>query len=91
MAKHTLQLVAGPMHVTVTESADDVRLEITGAYPVGFERNKVTRFLAPIISRYEDDPRRLSVGGRGCDFVGHVTAVPGLGAVGWTTPAKGAN
>jgi hypothetical protein len=89
MTTHTLQLVAGPMHVAITETKTNVRFEITGPEPMTFEQDKVLHFLAPLVNRYETDNRSLSVGGRGADFVGHVAAVPGLGVVMWSTPAGG--
>lgn len=86
-AHHTLQLASGPMHVGVTESKDDVHLSITGAHPMEFEHDKVLRFLAPLVARCVDGRRTFSVSGRGCDAVGHVAEVPGLGVVVWATPA----
>lgn len=87
--KHTLQLVAGPLHLTVTESAAEVHFGITGAKPAGFENGKLLRFMQPLIYAYEADPRPVRVGGRGVDYEGHVQAMPGVGAVAWTTPAGG--
>lgn len=88
-ATHTLQLVAGPMHVAITETKDTIRFEITGARPMTFEHSKVLRFLGSLVDRYEADNRSLSVTGRGAGFVGHVAAVPGLGVVTWCTPVGG--
>ncbi len=89
-ARHTLQLVSGPMHVDITEAPKNVHVEISGAQPMAFEQSRVMRFLAPLIFAYESDRRPMSVGGRGSDFVGHVTTAPGLGVVLWATPAQGA-
>lgn len=84
--RHTLQLTAGPLHADISEGAEAVRLDITGAVPMGFERNKVRRFLLPLILPFEADPRPLRIGGRGAGVAWKVQGVAGAGAVAWPTP-----
>ncbi len=86
MTRHTLQLTAGPLHADITERPDAVRLDITGAVPMGFERGKLRRFLLPLILPFEADPRPLRISGRGADVSWNVQGVAGAGAVAWPTP-----
>lgn len=82
-AVHTLQLVAGPFRVAITEAPEAVYFGITGAKPLGFERRKVSAFIFPLVDRYRDDSRRMEVSGQHCDLTGHINPLGGNAWVGY--------
>lgn len=77
MTRHTLQLFAGPLHAEVSEQPHLVRIEITGARPMGCERAKLQRFLWPIVDAYRDDSRAMRIACARHPLVGHVVPTGG--------------
>ena len=73
---HTLQLIAGPLHMTFTETADAVFFSISGALPKGCERQKIIRFMKPLIDAYRDDRRRMEMMSDRVARTGHIDPMP---------------
>lgn len=72
---HTVQLVAGPMHMRVTEAPDVVYFSIEGPKPLGFERSKLYTFFHGVIDTYRGDERRLEITGARSRLTGRVDPV----------------
>lgn len=83
---HVLRLAGGDLRVRITEAPDAIYLAIDGAKPGDADEPALLAFLAPIIDRYRDDPRRLEMSGAHADYTGHVVpAADGVWA-GFTVP-----
>ena len=85
--RHTLRVSAGLLHVDITETATEVRFQLSGAMASANELPKFRRFLSPLVLAYEHDPRTNVVSGFGSPLH-HSRALPGVGVVGWATPSE---
>lgn len=80
---HSLQLVAGPLRVTVTEAEHAVYIGMTGPKPLGFEQRKLKAFLFTLVDAFRNDPRRLEINGNRADYTGCIDPVREVGWVGY--------
>lgn len=82
--EHTLQITAGRMRVEFIETPEAVYVNVTGAKPLGFEKEKIRRFLLPFLQAYENDSRRVEISGANCPLTAHVRPVGQDGWIGFT-------
>lgn len=86
---HVLRLAAGELRVRITEAPDAIFIAIDGAKLGADDEPALVAFLAPIIDRFRDDPRRMEISGAHADYTGHVVPAAGGAWVGFAVPNEG--
>lgn len=87
-AVHLLRLPAGEVRVRITEAPAAIFIAIDGVPARVDDEPAVLAWLAPILDRYRDDPRRLEISGAHVDYTGHVAPGADGAWVGYVVPNR---